>query len=99
MDEKEAILENLKGVEDPELGVNIVDLGMIYEVEIEGGEARIVMTLTTMGCPMHDAIVRGATKAAERVVGEGKAHVTLTFDPPWDPERMSNAAKNKLGTI
>jgi metal-sulfur cluster biosynthetic enzyme len=93
--EEERIRELLRNVCDPELGVNIVDLGLIYELRVEPEKIYVQMTLTTPGCPMHDSIVGGVRRALK---GEGKEiEVDLVWEPRWNPENMSEAAKEQLG--
>jgi metal-sulfur cluster biosynthetic enzyme len=78
----------LEGVLDPELGLSVVELGMIYGVEVHDGHARIRMTLTAPGCPLHEVMVEGVRAAALGVAGVERADVELVFDPPWTPARM-----------
>jgi radical SAM protein len=78
----------LEGVLDPELGLSVVELGMIYGVEVHDGHARIRMTLTAPGCPLHEVMVEGVRAAALGVPGVERADVELVFDPPWTPARM-----------
>ncbi|NIO22216.1 MAG: DUF59 domain-containing protein [Candidatus Aenigmarchaeota archaeon] len=94
---KEEILKVLKNVIDPEIGVNIVDLGFIYGVEIEGNKVHIKMTLTTPGCPMHSMFVHEVENAIKAVFEKVEVKVELVFDPPWTPDKMSDEAKKKLG--
>jgi metal-sulfur cluster biosynthetic enzyme len=92
------VREALKQVIDPELGYNIVDLGLIYHVAIEkGGVVRITMTTTTRGCPATSYLKQGAAGAAGDVPGVGFVDVKLTYDPRWAPEMMSPEAKAHLG--
>lgn len=92
------VLDALHLVIDPELGFNIVDLGLIYGVAIEdGGLARITMTTTTPGCPATGYLVNGAGEAARSVPGVQEADVQLTHDPLWSPEKMSPLAKQHFG--
>ncbi len=83
------VLEALKQVVDPELGINLVDLGLVYGVFIEGADVRLKMTLTTPGCPMHDSLVRGAERAVAKIPGVASARVKLVWDPPWNPNMIS----------
>lgn len=83
------VLQALRTVFDPELGLSVVDLGLIYEVEIANGQVAITMTLTTPGCPIHDVMPEWVREAVMKVPGVTHASVTLTFDPPWTPERMA----------
>jgi metal-sulfur cluster biosynthetic enzyme len=91
------VLEALKQILDPELGVNIVDLGLVYGVTITGGDVRVKMTLTTPGCPMHDSLVRGAERALGRVPGVASAAVELVWEPPWSPQRISPEGLAAMG--
>jgi metal-sulfur cluster biosynthetic enzyme len=94
---KEAIVEALHTVEDPELGMDIVELGLFYDVEIEGPKVKVIHSLTSMGCPAGQMIQDGIHDAAASVEGVGEVEVELTFDPPWTPDRMSDDAKFILG--
>ena len=92
------IEEALRLVIDPELGFNIFDLGLIYDVVIEdGGAATIIMTTTTQGCPATNYLKDGAREAAWSVEGIEFVDVKLTYEPPWEPAMMSDAAKEHLG--
>jgi len=90
---EKSVLEKLRNVLDPELRISIVDLGLIYDVKINGKSVEIVYTLTTPGCPLSEVI---EMLIKSEVPG---AKVTLTFDPPWDVSRMSDSAKAQLGMI
>lgn len=94
---KEKILEKLREVVDPEIGVNIVDLGLIYEINVDGGNVRILMTLTTPGCPMAAGFTQEVERKIRQIKGVKKVRVDLTFDPPWIPDKMSKEARKKLG--
>jgi FeS assembly SUF system protein len=92
------IIERLKDVYDPEIPVNIYDLGLIYNVDIdEASKASIIMTLTAPGCPVADILVEDVRQAALAVDGIAEADVELTFDPPWDKSMMSEEARLELG--
>ena len=92
------VTDALRLVLDPELGYNIVDLGLVYRVEVkDGGIVDILMTTTTRGCPATGFLKDGARDGAWGVPGVEFADVTLTYDPPWTPEMMSDAAKQHLG--
>jgi metal-sulfur cluster biosynthetic enzyme len=94
---KEALLEALKVVKDPEIPVNVVDLGLIYNVEIkEGGEVDIDMTLTSMGCPVQDMIQADAELACMQVEGVKKVNVEFVWSPPWSPQKMSDDGKKQM---
>jgi len=87
----------LSNVEDPELGVDIVSLGLLYEVEHERGRVRIVHTLTSMGCPLGPAIERDIRDALGGIEAVESVEVELVFSPPWSPDRMSDDARFVLG--
>ena len=91
-----AARELLKQVIDPEIGLNIVDLGLIYDLTISENRAYVLLTLTTMGCPLAGPITDGIYKALEPM-GLDDMKVDLTFDPPWTPDRMSPEGKKRLG--
>lgn len=94
----EEVREKLKEVFDPELGVNVVDLGLIYELaEPEEGDLYVKMTLTTPGCPMHDTISQAVEWAVMQVFGVATVKVDVVWDPPWSMESMSDDAKRQLG--
>ncbi len=97
MVDKEQVMKALSGVMDPELGLNIVELGLIYDVKIEDNNVDVTMTLTTPGCPLHVAIARGAESAVRNIPGVESARVNVVWDPPWTPERMSPEARAALG--
>ena len=95
---EETITETLKSVFDPEVGVNIVDLGLIYQVEIRPEEIYIQLTMTSPACPLHGVITRNIDKALrEKFLDLGEMTIELVWDPPWSPELMSSAAKQQLG--
>ena len=92
------IINNLKEVYDPEIPVNVYELGLIYNVDIdENNQANILMTLTAPGCPVVDVLVDDITQAAQSVDGVEKVDVELTFEPPWDKSMMSEEARLELG--
>lgn len=84
-------------VYDPEFGVSVEDLGLIYEIAVEADTATITMTLTSMYCPAGDVITSGVKAAAEAVPGITQAHVNLVFEPTWTPDLLSPAARKTLG--
>lgn len=93
----EQIREKLMGVNDPEIGIDIVDLGLVYGIEeIEEGVIQIRMTMTTPGCPAHDMISIGAQLAAQEVEGVAEARVDVVWDPPWSPDMMNDIARTML---
>src|SRR5256885_17226390 len=94
---EERVLEALKNVLDPELGINIVDLGLVYDVAIEGDSVHIVYTLTTMGCPIGPLIEEQMARMLADVPGIEKVDAEMVLRPPWSPEMMSEEAKAALG--
>ena len=93
-----AVREALRQVEDPEAGMNIVDLGLVYAVEVAAGAVRVDLTMTTAACPMADMIVDGARDAISAVVPAGMTvDVRLVWDPPWTPDRMTGIAREHFG--
>jgi len=84
-----AVMQALGTVLDPELGMSIVDLGLVYDVRIRNGAVAITMTLTAPGCPIHDVMPEWVRTAVMRVPGVEAVDVTLTFEPPWTPDRMA----------
>ena len=95
---KEAISQALKTVYDPEIPVDIYELGLIYEINTEiNGDVKLLMTLTAPGCPVAGILPQQVADAAASVDGTGEIEVTLVWDPPWDMEKMSDDAKLALG--
>ncbi|HKD93356.1 MAG TPA: metal-sulfur cluster assembly factor [Gaiellaceae bacterium] len=94
---REEVLEILRTVEDPELGMDIVDLGLLYEVDVEDSKAKVIYSLTSMGCPAGPLIAQDIDSAVRQVEGIQDVELELTFDPPWTPDRMSDDAKFILG--
>ncbi len=84
----EQITAALRDVFDPEVGMSVVDLGLIYGVEIEDERVRVTMTLTVPGCPLHDSMAEWVRQAVMKIPGVTEAEVDVTFDPPWTPERI-----------
>lgn len=91
------ILETLRQVVDPEIDCNIVDLGLIYGIKIEGSTVRVQMTLTTQGCPMHESIAAGVKNALLNLEGVEEAEVEVVWDPPWNPSMMSDYGRGRVG--
>jgi metal-sulfur cluster biosynthetic enzyme len=87
----------MRQVEDPELGMDIVDLGLLYDVEVTGPRVKVLYSLTSMGCPAGPMIEQDIRAVAESVDGVEDVETELTFDPPWTPDRMSEDAKFILG--
>ncbi len=95
--EKEKILEKLKEVIDPELGVDIVNLGLIYSLNIDDSYIQILMTMTTPSCPMHTYLTAQSAQKVEQLYPGMKVEVNLVWDPPWDANMMSDEAKKIFG--
>ena len=94
---KEDVVEALREVEDPELGMDIVELGLLYGVEVEDSKVKVEYSLTSLGCPAGPMIEEGIYEAIARVPGVEAIEAELTWDPPWSPEKMSDDAKFILG--
>lgn len=94
---KEQVYEALQECYDPEIPVNIVDLGLVYDVQVNDDKVDIKMTLTTPGCGMGGMIAANAQSLIMDLPGVTEAHVDVVWDPPWDPSRISEEAKQKLG--
>lgn len=95
---KEIVLEKLKEVIDPEIGVDVVNLGLIYEVEVRPDRTVYVkMTMTTPGCPLTMWILRAVEDKILEIPGVKDAEIELTFDPPWTPDRISDEYRKRLG--
>ena len=94
---KEQVMDALRHVNDPELGINIVDLGLVYAVRIEDGTVHIEYTLTTMGCPIGPLIEEQIRQMLEPVEGVDDVEAEMTLTPPWTPDKMSEEAKAALG--
>lgn len=98
--QEEDVLGQLKEVMDPELNVNIVDLGLIYEVDVdEENNVDILMTLTTPGCPLHGVFDELVKKELRKLDKVEDIEVELTFEPRWSPEEMSDEARDKMGSV
>ena len=94
---KKAVRDALKTVKDPELNLDLVVLGLVYDIEVEGDAARATISLTTPMCPAAEQIVEDARAAVASVDGVEDAEVELTFDPPWTPDRISPLIRSALG--
>jgi metal-sulfur cluster biosynthetic enzyme len=94
---RDDVVEALRQVEDPELGMDIVDLGLMYDVEVEGPKVKVIYTLTSMGCPVGPMIDEQINAVTAQVPGVEEVETELTWDPPWSPEKMSDDAKFILG--
>ncbi|MCP3729577.1 SUF system Fe-S cluster assembly protein [Sphingomonas sp. MG17] len=96
----DAIVDALKEIYDPEIPVNIYDLGLIYNVEVTNeGHAVVTMTLTTPHCPVAESMPGEVELRVGAVPGVGHAEVNLVWDPPWDPQKMSDEARLELGML
>jgi len=93
------IIEVLHTVHDPEIPVNIYELGLVYEVKVDDGKVNITMTLTAPACPVAGDIIFEVQTKVEAIEGVKDVHVQLTFDPPWNKEMMSEEAKLELGFL
>lgn len=94
---KEQVYEALQDCYDPEIPVNIVDLGLVYDVEVEDDAVAVKMTLTAPGCGMGGMIASNAQSLIMEIPGVREANVDLVWEPPWDPSRISEEARQKLG--
>ena len=96
---RDAVLDALRNVFDPELGINIVDLGLVYEVDIKGGEVDITYSLTTMACPIGPMIEEQMHGFLAGVPGVKEVRAEMVLRPPWSPDMMSDEAKAALGVF
>jgi FeS assembly SUF system protein len=98
-DLRDRVIAALRTVHDPEIPVNIYDLGLVYALEVDetSGEVRVLMTLTTPGCPVAQTFPGTVQQAVEQVEGVNEADVELVWEPPWDRSRMSEAVRLQLG--
>ncbi len=97
MPTKDEVVDALRQVEDPELGMDIVDLGLLYDVEVVGPRVKVTHSLTSMGCPVGPMIQEDIHRVTSEIDGVEDVDVELTWDPPWSPDRMSDDAKFILG--
>ena len=93
----EDVMKALKECYDPEIPVNVWDLGLIYDVAVDGDKVHVKMTLTAPGCPMHSFISQEVKEKLQTVSGVKEATVEVVWDPPWSPDKMSPEAKAQLG--
>ena len=91
------LVEALKQVVDPELMINVVDLGLVYEIDQQDGKVSVDMTLTSPACPAGPQIIQHARMALERLESVDQADIRLVMSPPWSPERMTDEARDQLG--
>lgn len=96
---QEEVIEKLKGCLDPELGVNIVDLGLIYGIQLDMDSAYVTMTLTTPGCPLDSYFVKDITARLKSLKGISNVSVEFTFEPVWTPKKMTQESKDLLGFV
>jgi metal-sulfur cluster biosynthetic enzyme len=95
---REDVFSGLKNVYDPEIGINIVDLGLVYDSDIaENGDVLVTMTLTSIGCPLGPVIVQEVNNALRDLPGIGATDVKIVWSPPWSPDLMTEDAKDELG--
>jgi len=97
MPTREDVIEALRQVEDPELGMDIVDLGLLYDAEIEGSKVKVIHSLTSMGCPAGPMIQDDIRSVVSSLPDVDDVEIELTWDPPWTPDKMSEDAKFILG--
>ena len=97
MPDETQLIDALKQFIDPELMINIVDLGLVYEVAQEEGKVNVQMTLTSPACPAGPQIIQQAKMALEQLEGVNEAAIKLVMSPPWSPERMTDDARDQLG--
>lgn len=91
------VMETLRQVIDPEIGCNIVDLGLVYGAKIEGSSVTVQMTLTTRGCPMHESLAWGVKTALLNLDQVQQAEVEIVWDPPWHPSMMTEEGRAHVG--
>ncbi|MCD6400148.1 metal-sulfur cluster assembly factor [candidate division WOR-3 bacterium] len=94
---KEDVLDALREVVDPEIGFSIVDLGLIYDVSINGGKVKVDMTLTVRGCPLQAMLTEAAKNKVLQIPGVKDAEINLVWDPPWNPSMISEELKKRFG--
>ena len=98
MTTQQEVLKALEAVMDPELGLNIVELGLIYDVQVnEQNEVSVKMTLSARGCPLHTSITNGVENVIKRMEGVNGVSVEVVWDPPWTPERIAPETKKRMG--
>ena len=97
MSDETTLLDALRNVIDPELMINIVDLGLVYGIEQDGENVKVEMTLTSPACPAGPQIVQQSKMAIEKVEGIKSAEIKLVLSPPWTPARMTDEARDQLG--
>jgi metal-sulfur cluster biosynthetic enzyme len=95
--DQDTLISALRRVKDPELNVNVIDLGLVYSIQAHDDQVDVEMTLTSPACPVGPEMLRNAVAALESVQGVTKANVKLVMSPPWSPEKMTDAARDELG--
>ena len=96
---KERVRQALSEVIDPEIGLNIVELGLVYDIEVNEDKVHVKMTLTVPGCPLGNFILSQAKEKVEELEGVSEANIELVWDPPWNIGMVSEEAKKKLGLV
>ena len=96
MNKKEQIIEEIRKIYDPELPVNIYELGLIYDIQVNGRKAEIKMTLTTPNCPVAESLPNQVKENIKKVEGVSDVNLNLVWEPPWNKDKMSEAAKLEL---
>ena len=96
MEIKEKIINEIRKIYDPELPVNIYELGLIYDIQVKGNKAEIKMTLTTPNCPVAETLPKEVKEGAMQVEGVNDVDLQIVWDPPWNKDMMSDAAKLEL---
>jgi metal-sulfur cluster biosynthetic enzyme len=91
------VTDSLRDVIDPELGLDFVELGLIYDIEVDGGSVKVTYTLTSPGCPIGPQVSEQIEEFVSELEGVQEVQPTMTFSPPWTPDRMSEDAKFALG--
>lgn len=94
---EDAVFDAVKEIIDPEVGINIVDMGLIYGVDIEDETVNITMTLTSPGCPAGGQLINGTQHVTQQLEGVGEVNVNVVWTPRWTPEMMTEEAKDELG--
>jgi metal-sulfur cluster biosynthetic enzyme len=94
---RDDVIEALRSVEDPELGMDIVELGLLYDAEVQGPRVKVLYSLTSIGCPAGPLIQQNIEEVVRSLPGVEDVETELTWDPPWTPEKMSDDAKFFLG--
>ncbi len=94
---REQVMDMLHNCYDPEIPVNIVDLGLVYDVQVADDTVNLKMTLTSPGCPAHEMITESVKEKLESIEGVRQVNIEIVWEPPWDPSRMSAAARQQLG--